>query len=518
MNSSVSTLSAQDIEALALLCAEDSHEFARTFFPKTVRQESPQFHRDLDDLLEKSPKRFVNAQIFRGGAKTTKLRLYTAKRIAYGMSRTILYIGKSEGHALRSVRWLLKQIELNHLFSETFQLKKGSKWQPHEAEIIHGIDETSIWILGMGITGSTRGINLDDYRPDTIIVDDVIDEDNAATVEQRQKIADLIHGALKHSLAPRSEAPSAKMVMLQTPLNVEDASTQALKDPSWDSIVRGCWTEDTKDLPTHLQMSAWEDRYPTEELRKEKEDEIQANRLSTWLREKECKLVSSETASFRTPWLKFFEPATLQELYSPETPKVLHIDPVPPPTDRALQKGLHRRDYEALAVVAKLRGNFYVLEYALKRGHAPDWTVAEFFRLAEKYNPFRVLVETTAYQAVLAWLLRKAMDHHQRYFVITELDDKRKKFNVIVDSLQGVASAGHLYCQKHHTDLIEQFNTYPDVANDDILEAVARCVGELQAPMYKAFGNGDQNNPLIAGQDVNLLTGPIEYGSNYGAP
>ena len=85
-----------------------------------------------------------------------------------------------------------------------------------------------------GITGSLRGINFDDYRPDLIIVDDPQTDETAATLEQRNKVADLILGAVKNSLAPATEEPNAKLVMAITPQHNEDISQQALSGPAMD--------------------------------------------------------------------------------------------------------------------------------------------------------------------------------------------------------------------------------------------------------------------------------------------
>ena len=59
-------------------------------------------------------------------------------------------------------------------------------------------------------------------RGNTPNADDVIDEENSATPEGRAKLEDLLYGAVKGSLAPATEFPDAKLVMLQTPLNKEE--------------------------------------------------------------------------------------------------------------------------------------------------------------------------------------------------------------------------------------------------------------------------------------------------------
>src|SRR5690606_34168215 len=87
------------VEEIIMLGATDSEFFAKHFFGETARQATPGFHADIDRVLD-GPDRLVNLQIFRGGAKTTKLRIYTAKRIAYRISKTILYVGKSQAHAM----------------------------------------------------------------------------------------------------------------------------------------------------------------------------------------------------------------------------------------------------------------------------------------------------------------------------------------------------------------------------------------------------------------------------------
>jgi phage terminase large subunit-like protein len=486
------------IEELVQLSAVDNEFFSHEFFPKTVRQSSPEFHGDIWGLLE-SLNRLINILVFRGGAKTSILRMYTAKRIALGLAHTILYIGKSEGHAARSIKWIKRVVEFNAKFNQVFRLRAGAKWQDTEAEIYRGDDTHPVWIMGTGITGSVRGINQDDFRPDLIVVDDSMNEENSATPDMRNKISDLIYGALIESLAPASESPDAKLVMLQTPQNREDASMLALKDSAWKSARFGCWTRETEGLALHQQESIWPSRWPSEVLRKEKQQAIDRNKLSLWLREKECTLVSPETAAFKENWLKYYE------LLPEHMVKVMVIDPVPPPSEIQIAKGLRGKDFEALAVVGRHKGNYYLLEYSLNRGHDPSWTIAEFFRLAFKYSPRRIVVESVAYQRTLSWLLKQAMRHQKQYWVIKETDDKRKKFDKIVDGLNGPASNGAVFVRRDQREFIAQFVAYPDVPNDDLIEAVAIGVTELQGNIL-AQDDEDTFDYTESGDELPTLT------------
>lgn len=488
------------------LGAVDSVFFAETFFPRTMRQASPVFHRKIWDKLDGNS-RLVSLEVFRGGAKTSICRVYGAKRIAYGYAHTILWIGKSQEHAIHSVKWLRKQIEYNRRYADTFQLRPGGKWQDVECEIIHGIDEYPISVLALGVTGSTRGVNIDDYRPDLIILDDILDEENTATPVQRKKTEDLVYGALKESLTPASESPDAKMVMLQTPHNVDDVSVKSLKDPEWDSARFGCWTEETQNLPPNEQESVWEERLPTAVLRAEKQAAINRNQLSIFTREKECRIISQETSTFLPHWLQYYDLTPPRN----EMQIVMAIDPVPPPSEVELAKGLKGKDSEALTVVGRFKSEFFLLEYSEKTGHDPGWTIMEFFRLARKWRPGKIIVETIAYQRTLAWLLRKAMEREREYFVIFENSDKRSKYTKIVDGLTGPASNKKLFVKSEHSSFIQQFSEYPDVQHDDVLETVAICLSALQGLTYEGSEDGSETIEEMLKEEKRTMKSLSDY-------
>lgn len=464
------------------LCAVDTDLFGKTFFPRAIRNTTPAFHHEMDGLLD-SPDRFVSIQVFRGGAKTTKFRVYMAKRISYGLSKTIVLVSKSQTHASKTLMWIRNAVERNTKWAQTFGLKKGTKWNDEELEIIHGVEGHTIWIVGIGITGSTRGINFEDHRPDLILVDDVVDEENANTPEARNKIEGLVHGALKYSLAPKVDNPYSKMAILQTPMAFEDISEMAKKDPMFVTMRQGCWTKDTEDLPIMERKSAWEERFPTDDLIKDKLAAVAKNKDSIFCREMECKLVTPEQAAFRAEWLQFYgEGCEMQLPPLHELTTVLAIDPVPPPSPAQVAKGFAKKDYEALAVLGKWKrtGKVFLLEVSFNRGHDPSWTISEFFRLAQRWRPINVVVESVAYQRVLSWLLKQGMQKLNKYWPILEMTDKRSKYDRIIQGLKGISSEKQLYVHSSHSEFISQFTHYPNVPHDDVIEVVAVAAADLQ--------------------------------------
>jgi hypothetical protein len=420
----------------------------------------------------------------RGWAKTSKLRMYTGKRIAYNLSRTILFISASERHSRRSLRWLMTQVEKNRIFADTFQLRPGTPWTPEEMQIIHGLDEQPITIIGLGITGSVRGVNIDDHRPDLIVLDDIMNDELGETKRQMDKLATRVLGAVKESLAPATEAPLAKLVMINTPQDFHDITQEAQRDTQFITKRYGCWTPESEDRPLLSRVSAWPELVPTATLIEEYQAALARNRLSIFVREKECRLIALEESMFRPDWIQYFG----ENCPKPEPPihlmyTILVIDPVPPPSESELEKGLIDKDYEAIVAVGKYKGEYYVLETSVNRGHDPNWTIGEFFRMMARWKCKKCVVEAVAYQKTLEWLIRQKMKEHRVYYLVQPYsDNKRQKHQRIADGLTGPLSNKVLYYRVDQPELIEQTTRYSQtrkIAKDDVIEAVAIAVSDL---------------------------------------
>jgi predicted phage terminase large subunit-like protein len=443
------------------LGAVDPVFYARFFFPRTFRTATPPFHHAVWTALEDPAHRHLAIELFRGSGKTTLLRTFASRRIAYGLARTILFVSRSQEYASESVIWMQKQVLHNATWAGVFGLRQGVKWTAENAEIMHGVEQHPIRLIARGITGQNRGLNIEDYRPDLIVVDDPDDEETTRTEDSRRRTSDLFFGAIEKSLARRSDSPGAKIVLLQTPLHRDDLVESCMRDPQWHGLRYGCFDSRTE--------SVWPEQFPTSELLLEKEAHIRRNQLSLWMREMECRVVTEESRDFRSEWLRFYEhPPEHMSIY-------MAIDPAPPLSDDSRRNGADT-DYQAFAVIGLHGGNAYLLDYEQVRNQVPEETATEFFRLASKWQPRVIGVEATAYQRTLAYYLRERMRHAGRFWPIRELNEKRRKRDRIRQALQGRASAGALYVRREHTEFQAQFAEYPDCRHDDLLDAVAMAL------------------------------------------
>lgn len=465
---------------LVELAAVDTDLFASTFFPRTVRRDPPAFSQRFWRLLDNPQARFINALMFRGAGKTTRLRIYTAKRIAYGLSHTVLYIGKSEGHAVRSVDWIRRQVKYNNLLAQTFGLRPGDKFQGTEAEIVNSVDGSSTWLVAVGIEGSVRGLNIDDYRPDLIVLDDVIADENAATPEGRQKLTELILGAIKDSLAAPGDSPNAQLVMLNTAIARDDPAMNALTDPEWTSIRIPCWTEETVDLSIDDQVSVWPEMFPTQALREQKKHALARGQGHIFAREMECRIQAVETSPLRREWLN------LVDIFPPreDLRVVMACDPVPKPTAAQVAKNLHGKDYEVFQIWGRRKGQYFLLDWLRNRGHDPSWSIFAFFTLLNRWKPYSLEIDAVAYQSTLAWILQEEMKKRGVYCVVNEISDNRSKYHKIVDTYSGPASAGQLFIPRKYAEFISQWTDYPGVSHDDDLDCGQMAVRALSREWF----------------------------------
>jgi phage terminase large subunit-like protein len=386
-------------------------------------------------------------------------------------------------------------MQFNPRWSEVFGLYKGDKWAEGEIEFRHEIEGHSVFVTAAGITGSIRGINFEDYRPDLIICDDIIDRESVSTAAARKKITELVHGDIKESLEAASDNPNAKLILLETPLSADDPGEQAKRDPLWATFEFSCWTPETKNLDVDQQVSSWPARYPTQMLREEKKAAALTNRLYIFIREKEIKLVSPETASFAEEWIQSYDVSPPLE----EMERVMWVDPVPPPSPKQVAEGLAKKDYEAFVVVGKHKdtGRFYCLESRTNRGHQPDWSIKAFFELVLKWRPRAVYVEAVAYQRTLASLFEMAMRSRRMFVTVYPVSgDRRSKLDKVTDGLHGPLSNRMVYIRPEMTTLRAQIVAHPDIEHDDEIECLSSAIEKLN------FGyTAEDYNELLKEED-----------------
>lgn len=483
--------------------------YGKIFFPKTFRQKSPAFHFEIGEALY-SRSRYNAYKIFRDAAKTTLLRVFCSQRIAYGISRTIMFVSVSQPHSIFSLRWLKRQVMYNKQWANAFGLSQGEKWSDEWLEIKQTLpnaegqlEMTIITVLAMGITGQIRGFNPDDYRPDLIIADDLLNEENTATVEQRNKMSNLFFGALLNSMAPASEAPWAKAVLLGTPLHKDDLLAKCEADPDWHCKTYGVFDEKGE--------SRWPTRWPTETLRREKEAHIRRSQFRLWMREKECKIVAGEEKAIDVRNFKTYE------ILPDYLDVIISIDPAPGSSKELPAEELKTDDH-AIVALGFSGLDCYVLEYGLAKAVMPDKAANDFFTMVLNWNPRKGVVETIAYQKTLKWHIEQEMIKRRIFVAVEGITDKRNKANRIMQAIPGLAAYGHFFVKATMSELFTQADDYdPSVKGqaDDLLDAIATGITASNPAIRALVANGSIEGEFKRIEEEQSEYPELEFG---GAP
>lgn len=481
--------------AIYLAAAQDTEFFCKTFFPKTFRQEFPPFTKQLYAVAEDPKVPYAMALIFRGGSKTTQAKGILAKRLSYGVSRTMMLVSQSQDHSIRTLTWLRKQVEKNTKWAQFYGLKpamsgstgRPEKWTDEWICVHNASAGVDIHIVAVGITGQTRGLNIDDFRPDFILGDDIADDQNSMTPAPRQAVIDTWTGAIEKSLAPKSENPFAKILLLQTPISEGDIVDSIKKDPRYKVFEMPILLPAPTPDDPYAVVSAWPARWSTEEILLDKAAHITAGKLRMWMREMMLCFVSGDNQLLKPTWLHWWE-----EL--PDRSKgfiVIGVDPTPPPKIGSGQPLDERLDDAAIVVMYFSPKERLVLDKWTKKSPSTTDLMDALFFLVQAWNPFKVGIETILFARTIAEDIIREQAKRQIFFAITPVEDRRQKTIRIcteigkwcadVETIKtGVVRTIGL--RSDMQDIYLQWNQWTGVPtqHDDLLDAIsiALMVGE----------------------------------------
>jgi hypothetical protein len=105
-------------------------------------------------------------------------------------------------------------------------------------------------------------------RFDLILCDDILDEENTANPEQREKIETWFWKTLKPCLVP-----GGSIIVIGTRWAEGDLYQKLIEDKKWPSMVRGAISYDETTDPEHRHPKAlWPSMWPLDKLEQERRD------------------------------------------------------------------------------------------------------------------------------------------------------------------------------------------------------------------------------------------------------
>lgn len=423
---------------------------ARPYFPL----ETPPFHKEILDLISDKNNRRIGVIAPRGHAKSTTVDMtYPLWAGCFEQEEFIVIISDTYTQAAEFINALKDEFENNPKIKWLFGNMKGDDWQDGEFVLSNGIKYAA---KGSGM--KIRGIRHRHTRPTLMIFDDIENDENIKSAEQRQK---LYHWFTKAAIP--ALARGGRAVVIGTILHFDSLVNKVMKQQdifkSWQTRVFYAITTD-EDGTEH---ALWPEHRSLEKLKSMRDNPNDQEFVGSiaFAQEYQHKPFSEEDAIVKPDWIKECEPSQAPDEYSRQA-RVLTVDPAASERQTA--------DPTAM-IVADLGadGNVYVRAIRNQRT-SPSITAETIKNLYETYQPQVVGIEQGAlglvFRDLLAGLpvigLKPDKDKVRRLLAVSRFFEAGKVF-LVKDIQNGQA-------------LREQLIEFPKGTHDDMVDAAAYAV------------------------------------------
>jgi hypothetical protein len=258
---------------------------------------------------------------------------YVLWSIVTEKNRYALLIGASGDAARENLINIKIELEENELMLEDFGELKGNVWRDDRVELSNG---TCIQAKGSG--ASMRGTRFRQYRPDLIVLDDVLKDDAVDSPSQRDKISRWLKRVVFNL------GKTAFIIWVNTIFHSDDPISRLIAEAEagtlkrWIAVRLSCFRPDGSPL--------WPEYWSAEAL-EEKREQLGFDSFSTeWCNEP----LSDEQRIIQRSWIKAHEYRDL-----PPANELRFFNGVDPAT------GKHDRTAEVPVAVHKKTGIIYVL-------------------------------------------------------------------------------------------------------------------------------------------------------------
>jgi predicted phage terminase large subunit-like protein len=248
------------------------------------------------------------------------------------------------------------------------------------------------------------------------------------------------------------------------------------------------WT--VKDYFTKGCQTIWPEKWSNDFLAKKKLELMASPGLYEALYESDTSLVSKYR--FRKEWLRYYD----------EVPKDLAIFTVIDPAigERA------ENDFTAIVTGGiDVHGNVFVIDVIKKRFNLETLEMfGALFTIYDVYKPIKIGFETVAFQKFIKLFFESEARKRGKFPQVVEIKhDSRQTKAMRISSLAPLAQGGNLFIRSNHYDLISEWESYPEVEHDDVLDAVS-MFKDLAIPQAMSANRGTPHRYQPRNQYINV--------------
>ena len=468
---------------VARVLGGDFRFFVQFYFPHYIRsQTESELHQYLFFRLPEILKNPDNIQQAiaapRGEAKSTLVsRLFTLFCLICEKKNFVVLVSDTYNQACQFLESIKAELEFNPRLQNDFPQHTGvgRVWQV--GEILTAKNQK---IEAAGSGKSLRGLVHGAYRPDLVILDDIENDEQVRSPEQRDKLQSWLNKTVLNLGAVDCKND---FIYIGTILHYDSVLNRTLHNPAWQSRV----FKALKRLPENMALwDKWEELFVNDgesvadayyaahkdEMDKGAEISWQARPLlalmkirassghATFDSEYQNDPVSSESGTFAQ---------VLEHCFYKSLPNsVVYFGACDP----SLGKAGASRDPSAILIGAydRLNGCLYVVEAQVKK-RLPDLIIEDIIRLQKQYQCVLWVVETVQFQEFLKTELVKRSTARGVPMPVRGVKPNTDKV-LRIESLQPYFANGQIKLLPTQSALIEQLRHFPYADHDDAPDAL----------------------------------------------
>ena len=450
--------------------------FVSHYFPHYVRSASrSELHdylfKTLPEILQDPKSINMATAAPRGEAKSTLVsQLFTLYCLVTQKKRYALIVMDSINQAYPMLESIKVELEFNQRLRIDFPevAGQGRVWQ---ATTILTKANQKVEIAGSG--KKLRGLRHGAYRPDLVVLDDIENDEQVRSAEQRDKL----HEWLKKTVLPLG-VPGEKLdvVYIGTILHYDSVLNRTLSSKAWKTAK----FKALKKMPDDMALwDKWEDFYLNEgeavadAFYSQNKSAMDKGAVVSWAARPILTLMKIRARDGHATFDSEYQNDPLSSddamfanalTYWTELPgELVYFGALDP----SLGKAGASRDPSAILVGGYHRetGKLYVIEAQVKK-RLPDLIIEDVIRMQKQYQCQRWFVETVQFQEFLKDELVKRSA--QRGIPVPATATKPNTDKMLrIESLQPHMANGLILLHSSQATLISQLRHFPKADHDD---------------------------------------------------
>lgn len=450
--------------------------FVSNYFPHYVRSSSrSQLHNylfeHLPQVLQQPSSVHLAIAAPRGEAKSTLVsQLFTLYCLVAQKKRYALIVMDSIDQAYPMLEAIKVELEFNQRLRVDFPeiAGQGRVWQA--ATIVTKANQ-KVQVAGSG--KKLRGLRHGAYRPDLVVLDDIENDEQVRSPEQRDKL----HDWLKKTVLPLGAAgDKLDVVYIGTILHYDSVLNRTLSSKAWKTAKFKALIHQPDDMSL---WDKWEDLYLNEgeavadAFYSQNKSAMDKGAVVSWAARPILTLMKIRARDGHATFDSEYQNDPLSSddamfanalTYWTELPgELVYFGALDP----SLGKAGASRDPSAILVGGYHRetGKLYVIEAQVKK-RLPDLIIEDVIRMQKQYQCQRWFVETVQFQEFLKDELVKRSA--QRGIPVPATATKPNTDKMLrIESLQPHMANGLILLHSSQATLISQLRHFPKADHDD---------------------------------------------------